>query len=72
MYQVSAWSEYAFAFNGQKCKVCEMKKKKRRNYNEILLAYILGMADAICFKFGMWISLVGGFDWIWVRDLGPT
>jgi len=40
-------------FYDQKCKVCKINKKLTRNKNEILLTQILGMAGAICFKFGM-------------------
>ena len=40
----------------EECEVCEKikkKNKKKRNYFEILVDCISGLASVICFKFGM-------------------
>ena len=63
MYQVSTRSEYAFAFYGQSCKVyANENEEKRRNQNKILYVRMLGLVGAICFKFGMHISLAEGIS----------
>ena len=53
------------------------KCAKWRNYFWILIACVLGLANEICFKFGMLICLVwehlsSKFGWIWVRYLRVT